>query len=786
MELDKVVNYYRGCVSEEVKNSAFTNLDTKNSTRVLLKNGEKLGQSFPSAVEFNESSKELLELMLLAATDTSKELIYATAFIKGNLNGTTVNAPILYAPCEIKRDKQGIAVSLLSDTWHVNASILSLIPDKQVLEVNLLMQHLPSINADKVEISEWLKEFEEYFETNLHVNKRYEVMLLNMPKASAGILNDLDKIAQDTTDINNTSLAAINGVSSVEDTMVHSYINQMSESQVSALDVACRNHMTAIIGAPGTGKSNTIVGITTHLIANGYTVLISSKMDEAVDVVKERLTTFGKFPFAVRTGSKNYRKDLATLLDDIVDGKFNDYAEELNSLYNNYTKEDLIRQERKIKTHNEACEAKEYYTGLIEGLSSRKFKFSKDYLMSRFDLISAKHKLAEVNKVIDNDSIPYESAYLGVYRLATFNEQIKNRLKHLQSRMARRELILISRMLKSGKLTNEYDRLFANLIKNGIPCWITTNNAVSESIPCKPNLFDFVIIDEASQCDIGTCIPLLYRARMAIVVGDNKQIKYISFMNHDKNLCYAKNYDISDTELIKFDYTKNSMFDFATYFSDEAPVLLTEHFRSRPDLFEFSNQKFYNGKIKCVGNATVPTDFHLQNLRHGSSFSFENVARLPENWVGDQETGYSIVEQDSKHTRNFYEAKRVLRAIKQIVTTNDGTVTIGVLSPFRAQVDLLQDMINHEISLEDRKKFKILVGTAHAFQGNERDIMLNSWVVAKNTHRQSFTFINNPNLFNVSVTRAKYVVMNFLSVNDISDLPDGLLKEYLSFCNSKL
>ena len=60
--------------------------------------------------------------------------------------------------------------------------------------------------------------------------------------------------------------------------------------------------------------------------------------------------------------------------------------------------------------------------------------------------------------------------------------------------------------------------------------------------------------------------------------------------------------------------------------------------------------------------------------------------------------------------------------------------------------------------------------------------MLNSWTVAKNSHRQSFTFINNPNLFNVSVTRASHRVINFFSMESLADLPDGLLKEYLVYC----
>lgn len=784
-EIFNLIKYYRGCVSEEVKNSAFINLTKENSIRVALAKGNKLTENYPTPTEFPESSKQLLELMLSASVDTRKELIYATAFIKQRINSVEVNAPLLYCPCEITRDKSGVVVSLASEVWHVNAGIIAVVTDKQDEEVKLLMKHLPTINASGNEINEWLKEFTEYFSINTNATLKTEIICLTMPKASAGMLNDLDKIAS-ADDCLNTSLRAINDEPYIPNPVSAplSYINTLAPSQVRALEVACRSNMSAIIGAPGTGKSNTIVGIATHLIANGHSVLIASKMNEAVDVVFNRLSIpkYEKFPYVVRTGSKEYRKELANILDSIVDGKYAEYMESLDTCYGSYTKDDLIHQEKKVKVHNDAVEAVAYYEGLIEGLKARKREFSKSYLISRIDLISAQHKLKEAKKIAEDSNFPYETAYLDVYRLSVFTNQLVNNMANLMTTTSRRELISMSRMLKSGKLTEDYDNYFKALVSHGLPCWLTTINSVSESIPCIAGLFDYVIIDEASQCDIGSCIPLLYRAKRAIIVGDNKQLKYISFLSNDKNLCYAKNFNISDTELIKFDYTKNSMFDFAQYFADEAPVMLKEHFRSSRPLFGFSNKKFYNGKITCTDKGVIG-NCYMKNI---------NVASLPENSTTSEDGTITFVEQDTKYTRNFYEAKAVVEVIKEIIydrkhmmdmnSTVDFVPSIGVLSPFRAQVDLLQDMINHEISLEDRNNFKILVGTAHAFQGNERDIMLNSWVVAKNTKRQSFTFINNPNLFNVSVTRARLQVINFVSVLNINDIPDGLLKEYIDYC----
>ena len=78
------------------------------------------------------------------------------------------------------------------------------------------------------------------------------------------------------------------------------------------------------------------------------------------------------------------------------------------------------------------------------------------------------------------------------------------------------------------------------------------------------------------------------------------------------------------------------------------------------------------------------------------------------------------------------------------------------------------------------KKHQVEIGTAHAFQGDERDIMLISWAFANNSHAQSITFMQKPNLFNVAITRAKNKMINFIS-HDISTLPDGHFRNYMAY-----
>jgi len=77
-------------------------------------------------------------------------------------------------------------------------------------------------------------------------------------------------------------------------------------------------------------------------------------------------------------------------------------------------------------------------------------------------------------------------------------------------------------------------------------------------------------------------------------------------------------------------------------------------------------------------------------------------------------------------------------------------------------------------------RHKLDVGTAHTFQGDERDIMLLSWTFAPNSHGQSLMFAQKPNLFNVAITRARHKAINFIS-REVNELPEGLLRNYLEY-----
>lgn len=92
----------------------------------------------------------------------------------------------------------------------------------------------------------------------------------------------------------------------------------MSDTQQQVIKNIDNTKFIAVQGPPGTGKSQTIVNLVAHLVANGKTVLVASRMDKAVDVVAERLNELGASHMALRAGRLNYQRSLSSELNALI------------------------------------------------------------------------------------------------------------------------------------------------------------------------------------------------------------------------------------------------------------------------------------------------------------------------------------------------------------------------------------------------------------------------------------------------------------------------------------
>ncbi len=674
------------------------------------------------------------------------------------------------------------------------------------------------------------------------------IILTKRPAVTAGVLHELTQIAEKPSGIyRETALSVINDeyIQSKEKSVILKDMKDitdfypvtplsLSDSQEKVIKNIDNNKFIAVQGPPGTGKSQTIVNLVAHLIANGKTVLVASRMDKAVDVVADRLNELGAPYLALRAGRLNYQRELSESLRDLANGKIdldNEYEDSLlvdtkdmknhlNLLQETEKKcEQIIKLEK--DWHDLSLETAEHEKTIGEmqfiNVSLKKGEIDiisniiktleknleKVGFFANIANFTSKGKLKKILKLKDFD-VTYENlSRLGAelevaqmnWKLRSIEAEIQKtgnlhvlmeqvrQLKRKQKTLAvnilknkRREALkgLLRDQIKRQRLhvhaksllerkKNLQSRLleeedFKPLLE-AFPCWCVTTYAVSGSLPMKPGMFDVAIIDEASQCDIASCFPILFRAKRAVIVGDDKQLPHLSFLEKAKEQSFMSQYGIPDKYQLMWRFRTNSMFDLADYYSMNS-VMLDEHFRSLPPIINFSNEEFYSNRIRVMRK-----DFGDQKVLE--------LVQVPDGKV------------DADATRNIPEVEAVLKRLHEIVIEDerknpDNPVSIGIISPFRAQVEQLKTSLSKILSDHMIRKHQIEIGTAHTFQGDERDIILMSWAFADNSHAQSATFLQKPNLFNVAITRGRYKVINFVSRN-VDNLPEGHFRNYISY-----
>lgn len=283
-----------------------------------------------------------------------------------------------------------------------------------------------------------------------------------------------------------------------------------------------------------------------------------------------------------------------------------------------------------------------------------------------------------------------------------------------------------------------YYELFPQII-TFFSSWAVTSLSVKGRIPLKPNFFDLLVMDEASQCDIASAIPLLYRAKNVVVIGDPKQLKHISKLGllQDQQLM-DKNEIIP--ERLGWSYSVTSLFELASSLcKNQDIVVLRDHHRSHAEIIEFSNIFFYENRLRVATN-------------------YSNLIMLPgvEHSVKWIDVKGTVTREKNIGVMNEIEAKAIRNEIIGIFKQGFKG-SIGVVSPFRAQVNRIRQLLTFDpIISKEINKIDFLVDTIHRFQGDEKDLIIFSPVISDGDGEGALYFLkNNVNLFNVAITRAR-------------------------------
>lgn len=276
-----------------------------------------------------------------------------------------------------------------------------------------------------------------------------------------------------------------------------------------------------------------------------------------------------------------------------------------------------------------------------------------------------------------------------------------------------------------------------------VPAWIMPLHRVVQSFQAKPEIFDVVIVDEASQCDLRT-LPVLFRGKKVLVVGDPEQISPSHIgINEDEvfnlNRQFLSDIPYADTTFLM----KNSLYDISKTIPSMDRTLLTEHFRCVPSIIEFNNHlcPTYAGKLEPLRqpNPVEMLDPPINTVFVETGYKDNNDVNKPE--------AEALVDMLVKCCRDDIYSKG---------GKNNRKRTMGVISLLgEKQAKYIAELIHQRLDETEINERKIICGDAYAFQGDERDVMFLSLVIASNAQFMALVKDADRQRFNVATSRAR-------------------------------
>lgn len=551
-------------------------------------------------------------------------------------------------------------------------------------------------------------------------------------------------------------------------------------SQKKAVEAALTHQVSVIQGPPGTGKTQTILNIIANLLIAGKTVLVVSNNNSAVNNVAEKLEREGLGFIVAKLGSAQKKEefvadqqplpdmsswhiDASSSVKQWVKDALNNVSQgfsaqlrqaELRAEYDALLKEATYNE--KLATNSIDCDwlYSKSSSKIMELLSYYQIRQSKQ-IPSVFFRIKWALKLglpmfSFLQKDVSDVIASLENAYY-IVRKAEIEKELQSVESTLQSVDIKENLRLLraySLQILKNEIAEHYraDTRTAFTIKNikaktedllrEYPVVLSTTYSAKSCIS-KDMVFDYVIMDEASQVDIKTGALALSCAMNAVIVGDDKQLPNVVSQEEALALqAIQLTYKVDDRYN---EITHSFLQSCVEVFKDIPVTLLREHYRCHPKIIEFCNQHFYNGELVAM------TDDNGE----------DNVLQVVQTVEGN-------------HARGHFNQREIDVIVQEVLPQCADSGSIGIITPYRQQADEINKALGKDIA-----------STVHKYQGRECDTIIMSMVDNKPTE-----FSDDPNLLNVAISRAKthlYVVTNSNKMPKESNLAQ--LIDYVRYNN---
>jgi very-short-patch-repair endonuclease len=300
-----------------------------------------------------------------------------------------------------------------------------------------------------------------------------------------------------------------------------------------------------------------------------------------------------------------------------------------------------------------------------------------------------------------------------------------------------------------------------------IPAWIMPIDRVAQFFPAQLEMFDVVIVDEASQARLDSVF-LLALSKRVVIVGDHKQVSPDGGMLPVAEIEQIVNRHLADdprkanwsnADLSLFDECKVAFVNMVT---------LTEHRRCVPEIIGFSNQIAY-----------IPENIRLIPVRQTGTDALPPVRTIfVEKGYVRGSSGQQVNQPEAEAV-----AQEVLRMTKDPAYRN---MTIGVVTlQGSKQQEVIRARLIDLVPPSEMESRQIRVGMPPDFQGSERNVVLLSMVMAPNQRFTSQTKELMVQRYNVAASRAKdqMVLVHSLRASDIKNTSD-LRRQLIDYCQN--
>ena len=560
----------------------------------------------------------------------------------------------------------------------------------------------------------------------------------------------------------------------------------INESQLEAVSAVFASQVSVIEGPPGTGKTQTILNILANILMRGKTVAVLSNNNTAVENIYEKLNKDGLEYLVAKLGSKANREaffaSAPTVPSEVVQpGPSLQYIEDQTERLKSFlharnevarlqAEVDELTVERKHLLQWQSDNLDDRLSSALHIDPVEKYKLSRQkitdlmaYLALLADTpITLRHRLElwvrfRILRTRPVSSLDKRNAMIHVLQLSYYDRVLAEK----QAALAAGEAVLkngdfnallesvttasmahLKRRLQQRDWPVEafdaqnYRRNIDTFLKR-FPIIGSSTHSIVNSLK-HGTVLDYAIIDEASQQDIVPGILALGCAKNLVIVGDRKQLPPI-FTETGQPAPDAR-----------YDCEQSSLLDSCLeVFGDTVPVtLLKEHYRCHPRIIQFCNQQFYN-------NALIPM------TQDGGEAALKLIVTAKGN--------------HSRGNRNQRELDSLLHVLEQGGSSQwQASAKRGFIAPYNAQVALSRS----------RLPAHFIKDTTHKFQGRECDEIVFSTVLDKKASNQrNLSFVDDPHLINVAVSRAKnqFTLVTGEDVFSAANGPVAALIRYIEY-----